>query len=195
MTAVNDVGIPKIEFAILHPKLAHKWRIRFEHSDGSELVEAKPISKQATHTSPISRDKVTLIDAVTSDPFYLVVQDDVTNTAAEAVELMWNQRDFTILIEYLDGNDSVVRTIKMLECDLVGVSYSPLDYSANGLDAGDKTSETKLSTDNGTFQIVSQNQDGTESQVFKGQLKLNHRPVQGDCTIRLKFDFGKLAFA
>lgn len=118
MASIQDIGIPGIGSGILHPILPYRFRVIFEDNDHSYpdiSMQVLATSNYDTRGSVIS----------------MRIQDDVTSRAAKAL-LAIKQKDsrsFRIRIDYLDGNDGVIRSHTLGGVMIVSITFSALDYA------------------------------------------------------------------
>lgn len=158
MATINDIGIPGVGSGILHPKQKNRWRITFANLGGG--VDAQPMSMQAiTVTRPkLTFAKVELhrynsISYIAGkhswDPMTLVVQDDVTGSAATVLQAQMQKQQWLIgaegqwlaaagegsiykfvsYLDQLDGNDQVIEKWTVEGCWLESGNWGELDYS------------------------------------------------------------------
>lgn len=160
MATINDMGIPGIGTGYLQPKQKHRWRARFANLGGG--VDSQPLSMQViTFTRPsIEFDEIQLDRYVsrafiaskyTWAPMNIVLQDDVTGTAAAVLrEQMQKQQwligaegpwlaaagegslyKFVTYLDMMDGGEQVIETWTMEGCWFKAVDYADLDYAAS----------------------------------------------------------------
>jgi hypothetical protein len=160
MATVNDIGIPGIGTGILHPKHKNRWRVTFANMGGG--ADSQPVSMQAiTIQKPrLAYTEVELhrYNSVawvagkhTWEPISLVIQDDVTGTAATVVQAQMQKQQwligaegqwlaaageaslykFVTYLDQLDGNDQVIEKWTIEGCWLKDVNYGDLDYSSS----------------------------------------------------------------
>lgn len=157
MSTINDIGIPGVGTGILQPKLKHKWRVTFANMGGG--TDSQPLSMQAVS---ITRPKVTFqkvelhrynsISYIGSkhswEPANLVIEDDISGTAATVVSAQMQKQQwligaegqwlasagegsmykFVTYLDMLDGNDQVVEKWTLEGCWLENVDWSEVNY-------------------------------------------------------------------
>jgi len=98
MATLSDMGIPAAGFGILHPRLKHRWQVRFVGL--ANLVagqDGRDLTRQATNVQRpnISFEEVTMHRYNSTayvagkhrfEPISLTVEDDITGLAAAAIQ-------------------------------------------------------------------------------------------------------------
>jgi hypothetical protein len=158
MSTINDIGIPGVGTGILHPMQKNRWRITFANFGGG--TDSQPVSMQAIKVNKphLKHAKVELhrynsIAYIAGkhswEPLQLVLQSDVTGTAAMAIQAQEQKQQwligaegqwlaaagegslykFVTYIDQLDGNDQVIEKWTVEGCWLDDVNWGDLDYS------------------------------------------------------------------
>jgi len=158
MSTLADFGIPGVGTGILEPMRKNLFRVTFANFGGG--ADSQPLSMQVV---TFSRPKVTFEKITTHryntqvhlaakhsfDPVQLVVESDVTGTAATAIQAQLQKQQwiigaegqwlakagegslykFVTYLEQLDGNAQVVETWTLEGCWLESAEYGENDYS------------------------------------------------------------------
>lgn len=160
MATINDIGIPGVGSGILHPKLQHKWRVKFTNIGGG--TDAQPLSMQAINvTRPILAFEPVQLDRYNSrawvagkhnfEPMTITVEDDITGTASQVLQSQLQMQQWLIgaegpflcsagegseykfgtILEMLDGCEGVVEKWGVEGCWIENIDYGQLDYAVS----------------------------------------------------------------
>ncbi len=158
MATINDMGIPGVGTGILHPKHKNRWRVIFANMGGG--ADSQPVSMQAINVDRprLTFEKINLhrynsVAYVAGkhswEPSNLVVQDDVTGSAATVIQQQLQKQQwligaegqwlaaagegsiykFVTYLDMLDGNDQVIEKWTMEGCWIENSNWDSLDYS------------------------------------------------------------------
>jgi len=115
---------------ILHAAIKNRFKIGFCDSHGQKLSFSNSLALQAIRVSKFS---------INGGSLFIDIEDDVTNVAAKAIQellafsaeagLMAKPPLFFLVISYLDGDENIIRQVK-LGCKLVDVNIGDLDYGS-----------------------------------------------------------------
>jgi hypothetical protein len=62
------------------------------------------------------------------DDVIFTFMDDMEDTVYDGIQILKNSKELQIDLQYLDGNDNVLRTFRFEEPNIGMVQFSPLDY-------------------------------------------------------------------
>jgi len=149
MTSIKHFGIPGFGSGILQPKLSRNFRVRFLDTDGNPLPYSEHLSKQVTTTDPIPvwtlRSRTSQWGTlVGQEEFTIVFEDDVQDLVASSLLKLQQELTFTVAIDYLDGNDTVIRTISLTTANVEKLLFDSLSYASK---SAVSTFDAKYSTD------------------------------------------------
>lgn len=130
MASLSNFGIPGVGSGILHPILKNRFRIAFHDDNGVKLPYSDELAMQAVKVSSFLQGNNSF-GLTSSDTVVVTLQDDVTCRAARAVQELFNipSGNFKFIVEYLDGNEGLIRTATFSFCRLATVEHGELDYA------------------------------------------------------------------
>lgn len=119
------MGIPGVGSGILHPVMKNRFRVAFQDEAGVKLPYSDSLAMQVVRLSSFAQSAGCSI--------LVTLEDDVTNYAAKAVQELSRipSGNFKLVIEYLDGNEGVIRTATFDLCRLELVEHGDLDYAGS----------------------------------------------------------------
>ncbi len=158
MATINDIGIPEVGSGILHPMHKNRWRVTFANMGGG--TPSVPVSMQCIR---VTRPKLTfakielhrynsiayIAGKHSWDPMTLIVQSDVTGTAAAVIQAQLQKQQwligaegqwlaaagegslykFVTYIDQLDGNEQVIEKWTVEGCWIENANFDENDYS------------------------------------------------------------------
>jgi hypothetical protein len=112
---------------ILHPLQVNRFRAVFKTPEGEALPYGDPLTAQLVRTSEFGLYKGIAV----------VIEEDITGHAGRAVQQLTKLSNFTLDIEYLDGNNTVIKTASFIGCKVSNTLYSGLDYAGGKSSVGE----------------------------------------------------------
>lgn len=111
---------------ILHPMLKSQFRVAFQDENGVKLAYSDSLAVQVVRLSSFTQS--------TDSSILITLEDDITNYSAKAVQELYNipSDSFKVVVEYLDGNEAVIRTATFNLCKLELIEHGNLDYADSG---------------------------------------------------------------
>jgi len=109
---------------ILMPKQRYRFKASFV--DSSTL---KPIPESARMAFQLTRISEVEQQNMYVQKLELAFEDDILNEALNALKHFEKTRTFTLVIEYIDGNEKVVRTHYLKGARIINLRFGSLDYS------------------------------------------------------------------
>lgn len=160
MATINDIGIPDVGFGILQPKQKHRWRVKFPAIGGGDVgqplsMQAITVTRPVLNFDEIQLDRYVsrawIASKYTFEPVTITFEDDVTSTAAQVLQAQIQSQQFltgaegpflaasgegslykfTVVIEMLDGNETVIERWILEGAWLQNIDYTDLDYAAS----------------------------------------------------------------
>lgn len=126
MTTLSELGIPHNGFDILQPNLKHRFQIRFLDSETDEkLAVSDALTKQAVRVFGVIERRENPMDISG-----IIFQDDITNVAFKALLTLQTIKEFTVAIDVLDGNETILRTTLLKNAKLESFYHGDFDYAA-----------------------------------------------------------------
>lgn len=109
---------------ILNPLMSYRFRVSFLDEEGVKLPFSNNIAMQVVKVSSFTHGFGQIV---------VTVEDDVTNVAAKGIQQLFElpSGNFQLVIDYLDGCESVVKTATLGFCRLDLVEHSGLDYAGS----------------------------------------------------------------
>lgn len=137
MAQLSQTGTPGVNVGILHPKLKHRFRVKFCNPGTSdEIVDGdKPygaaLTNQVTYVGSIVQHKGELSEFGVTPQYSVTMEfdDDVTNATCEALQLLFGMDKFDIRVEYLDAVEGVLRTHVLGDCSVETIMHDSVGYN------------------------------------------------------------------
>lgn len=134
MSTLNELGMPHLS-GVLHPALAHRFRVLFVTKDNELLSDTiNVLTQQVVSISPHELFSNSL--GMTGGILPIEFELDIFHNVVRALTLLREKfhSEFNIRIEYLDGSAGVLRTTTYKNCTVGSVSESKLDYALSSTD-------------------------------------------------------------
>jgi hypothetical protein len=126
MTETNENK--NITSGILRPKFKHQFRVVFTDSHGQDILQT--ITQQVIRISGFE------YPGTRTQPNYITIQieDDLIGSAMNRVyDLIDSEESFNMILQLLDGNDTVVESFIFNPAQFISVSVSDYDYNTTAV--------------------------------------------------------------
>ena len=134
MTTLNELGMPWIT-GVLHPALAHRFRVLFLTKDNQPLPNnINVLTQQVVSVSP--HELFSNSFGLSGGTLPIEFELDIFHNTVRALIMLREEfhNEFNVRIEYLDGIAGVLRTTTFKNCAVGSVSESKLDYALSSTD-------------------------------------------------------------
>jgi hypothetical protein len=131
MASLNEI-IPGFGSGIMHPMTKNRFRVSFLDEQDVKLPYSDSLALQVIRLSSFTQGGgLSQYGLQSAETVLVTLQDDITNYGARAVQELFNlpSGNFKLVIEYLDGNDAIVRTATFGLCRLTQIDHGELDYA------------------------------------------------------------------
>lgn len=159
MASISEAGIYGVGTGILHPKHRNRWNVIFVglgRNTGNPIdlsMQTKSLNLPSVQFEEVKLDRYNSVAYVagkhTFDPLNLSVEDDVTNRATTAIRTQFEAQQrligasgpwlnteatastykFKLLINSLDGNETILETWVCQGCWFSANNWGEIDYA------------------------------------------------------------------
>lgn len=131
MSSISQFGIPGVSTGILQPNLRHRFRVTFHDRHGDPLSVSDQLAAQVIEVGAYNlKDPLAKFGMIGGgQATTLVFQDDIANNAAHSIIQLSNRDNFTVRIDYLDGANTVIRTVSLTDVQIAEVQFDKLSYA------------------------------------------------------------------
>lgn len=130
MSTLSQVGIPGVGQGILPPMVQHQFRVSFVNAAGDNLDISDQLSNEVIRIGPLTTNPMNSFGFACNSCTAMVVQDDIASNALKALLQLQETEEFNIKIEYLDGSNTVLRTVLITKAKIQLLCMGELDYAS-----------------------------------------------------------------
>lgn len=124
MDSLSNLAISK---GILYPIVKYQFRVVFKDDAGAVLPYGNDLSMQVKSISDYEQTRGE------ESQFVIEFEEDVTGKASTALQQLYSIDDtFKIVIEYLNGEEAVIKTASFESCFVRRIIHGSLDYAGGG---------------------------------------------------------------
>lgn len=123
-TGTVIVTMPKLP----KPKMKYKYRVLFKTVTGILDETSNALTTNLLKVSAFEEPMDNLFGLINLSSMTITFQDDEDDLVYDGIKVLQASEELEIYIEYLNGNDNLIRRIKLVEPKIDTVKYGALDY-------------------------------------------------------------------
>jgi hypothetical protein len=123
-TGTVIVSLPKVP----KPKLKYQFRLLFKTVTGILDETSKALTQNVLKVSAFEEPMDNLFGLINTASVKVTFQDDIEDQVYDGIKVLQASEELEFYLEYLNGDDTVLRRFKFIEPKIDTVKYSTLDY-------------------------------------------------------------------
>jgi hypothetical protein len=125
---------PMTSNSIPKPKIQYRFKVLFKTVTGILDEASQALTMNMVTVSKFKDAGPNMLGLLMSENVTFTFVDDVEDLVYDGIQIVKNSPELEIELQYLDGDDNVLRAFKFEEPNIGIVEYSALDYgSSDGL--------------------------------------------------------------